>query len=55
MIHVIQIGQRFTVPPGPFPLGNLSACNRKHEIDQNPEWTQPKLFTQGEHWGRAVV
>ena len=31
-----------------FPLANLSLCDRKHESDQNPGQTQPKLFLP---WG----
>ena len=29
-------------------LGNLSLCDRKHESDQHPERTQPKLIPLGE-------
>ena len=38
-----------------FPLGNLSLSNRKHESDNNPERTQPKLFLQWVIWGKGLV
>ena len=38
-----------------FPLCHLWLCDRKDEIVQNPEWTQPKLFPHGEPWGRRLV
>ena len=39
----------FASKPGSFfPLANLSLCNNKHFSDQTPEWTQPKLYPQGE-------
>ena len=38
-----------------FPSCNLSLCDGKHESDQNPEWTQPKLFPHGEPWRRRLV
>ena len=41
MIFTAKSGSSFF-----FPLGNLLLCDRKHESDQNPGQTQPKL-TQG--------
>ena len=36
-------------------IGKISYQSVTTSIDQNPERTQPKLFTQGELWGRVVV
>ena len=33
-----------------FPLGNLLLCDRKHESDQNPGQTQPKLTQAISPW-----
>ena len=33
-----------------FPLGNLLLCDRKHESDQNPGQTQPKLTQALSPW-----
>ena len=33
-----------------FPLGNLLPCDRKHESDQNPGQTQPKLTQAISPW-----
>ena len=38
MTFTAQLGSSFF-----FPLGNLLLCDRKHESDQNPGQTQPKL------------
>ena len=46
---------RYQVQVFSSPLANLSLCNCKHEIDQNPEWTQPKLFPHLKPWRRRLV
>ena len=45
MIFTAKSGSSFFFE---FPLANLSLCDRKHESDQNPGQTQPKLFLP---WG----
>ena len=50
MIFTAKSGSSFF-----FPLGNLLLCDRKHESDQNPGQTQPKVFPHGEPWGRRPM
>ena len=45
-----------------LPIGNglphvdsLSLCDRKHETDQNPEQTYPKLSPRGDLWEKSLV
>ena len=50
MIFTAKSGSSFF-----FSLGNLLLCDRKHESDENPGQTQPKVFPRGEPWGRRPV
>ena len=39
----------------PFPLSNLSACNRKHQNRSKPRVNPTQAIYLGELWGRTVV